>query len=97
MAGKKLFDYKRGSAVKAIKIEYKIKGITLNVHDLVEINNYYRIATIAEYLLDNYSEIKSENEAIKIASKVEKLKDKYQLSEESAIAEVMMIERKGCL
>lgn len=94
MVGKKLSDHKRESTVKAIKIEYKIKGITLNVHDLVEINNYYRIATIAEYLLDNYSKIKNEEEAMKIAYKVNRTMDRYQLSEEDAVAEIMMKERK---
>lgn len=37
-----------------MKFEYIIKGITLNMADMVEIHKYYEAACTAEYLMDNY-------------------------------------------
>ena len=70
-----------------MKIEYKIKGITLDESDLSQICEYYRIASVAQYISDAYG--CSDNRAISLANKVRKLMDKYGLSEDQAIGEVI--------
>ena len=37
-----------------MEIKYEIKGITLNVNDLMELHHYYEAACTAEYLMENY-------------------------------------------
>ena len=70
-------------------IEYKIKGITLNDYDLMEINRYYEAACTAEYILDTYPEIKTKEEAMELGYAVRELMDKYGYNEEEAVNEVM--------
>ena len=47
-----------------MEIKYEIKGITLNVYELMDIHHYYEAACTAEYLMDNY-DITDENEAMR--------------------------------
>lgn len=70
-----------------MKIEYKIKGITLDESELCEIHSYYEIACAAEYLLDNYD--MDEENAIETATEVRRLMNKYGYDEEDAISEVL--------
>ena len=71
-----------------MKIEYKIKGITLDESELCEIHSYYEIACTAEYLLDNYD--MDEESAIETATEVRRLlMNKYGYDEEDAISEVL--------
>lgn len=72
-----------------MKIEYKIKGVTLDVYDLVEINEYFKTASTAEYLLDNYKCIADETQAMRLAAKVRRYMDKFCMSESDAIYDVM--------
>lgn len=74
-----------------MEIKYKIKGITLDVHDLINIHEYYEAACTAEYLMDNYD--LTENEAMRLGADVRRLMDKYGYDEEEAINEVL--EREG--
>lgn len=71
-----------------MEIKYAIKGITLDVHELMEIHEYYEAACTAEYLMDNYS-IANENKALKLGYDVRRLMDKYGYDEEEAINEVL--------
>lgn len=73
-------------------IEYKVKGITLDVTDLCRIHEYYEAACIAEHLLENYSQITSETQALSIGYDVRRLMDKYSYDEEDAIEEVLKTE-----
>ena len=70
-----------------MKIEYKIKGITLDESELCEIHSYYEIDCTAEYLLDNYD--MDEENAIETATEVRRLMNKYGYDEEDAISEVL--------
>jgi hypothetical protein len=70
-----------------MKIKYEIKGITLDVWDLVKIHEYYMNACTAEYIIDNYDV--TEEEAMKLAAIVRHYMNKYSISEEDAIYEVM--------
>ena len=38
-----------------MEIKYEIKGITLDVYDLMELHHYYEAACTAEYLMENYT------------------------------------------
>ena len=71
-----------------MKIQYEIKGITLDVNDLIDIHNYYEAFCTAEYLMDNYG-IADESEAMQLGYDVRRLMDKYDWDEETAIDEVM--------
>lgn len=70
-----------------MEIKYEIKGITLDVWDLVKIHEYYVNACTAEYIIDNYDV--TEEEAMKLAVEVREYMDRYGISEEDAIYEVM--------
>lgn len=71
-----------------MKFEYKIKGITLNVYELMDIHEYYQAARTAEYLMDNYN-ITDENKALELGYEVRRIMDKYDYDEEEAINEVL--------
>ena len=71
-----------------MKFKYEIKGITLDVYDLIDIHHYYEAACTAEYLMDNYH-IVDEDEAMKLGYAVRELMGKYGYDEEEAIYEVM--------
>ena len=68
-------------------IEYKIKGVTLNVHDMYNICEYYQAACTAEYIFENYNV--TEEEAMNFGIEVRRKMDKNECSEEDAIYEVM--------
>lgn len=70
-------------------IEYTIKGITLSVSDLIDINRYYEAACTAEYLLENYEQVTSEEQAMELGYEVRRKMDKYGYSEEDAIDMVL--------
>lgn len=70
-----------------MEIKYEIKGITLDVYDLMRIHEYYQVACTAEYILDNYDV--TEEEAMKLAADVRRYMDKNNVVEEDAIYEVM--------
>ena len=71
-----------------MEIKYEIKGITLNVNDLMELHEYYEAACTAEYLMENYG-IADESEAMNLGYEVRRLMDKYGYDEEEAINEVL--------
>lgn len=71
-----------------MKFEYKIKGITLDMNDLIEINSYYEARCTAEYLMDDYG-IDDENLAMRLGYAVRSKMDKYGYDEETAIDEVL--------
>ena len=71
-----------------MKIQYEIKGITLDVHDLMELHQYYEAACTAEYIMENYG-ITDEREAMRLGYEVRRLMDKYGYDEEIAINEVL--------
>lgn len=71
-----------------MEIKYAIKGITLDVHELMEIHEYYEAACTAEYLMDNY-EISDESTAMHLGYEVRRLMNKYDYDELTAIDEVL--------
>lgn len=68
--------------------EYEIKGITLSMSDMCQIDAYYEAACTAEYLMDNYN-ITDEDEAMQLGYDVRRLMNKYGYDEEEAIDEVL--------
>lgn len=70
-----------------MKFEYEIKGITLNMSDMNQINEYYEAACTAEYLIDNYDV--TEEEVMQLGYDVRRLMNKYGYDEEEAIKEVI--------
>ena len=70
-------------------IEYKIKGITLSQSDLIDIDRYFEAACTAEYLLENYEQVTTEEQAMELGYEVRRKMDKYGDSEEDAIDEVL--------
>ena len=71
-----------------MKMQYEIKGVTLDANDIVEIHHYYEAACTAEYLMENY-DIEDEDDALHLGYEVRRLMDKYDWDEETAIDEVM--------
>ena len=71
-----------------MKIEYAIKGVTLDVYEMQEIHKYYEAARTAEYLMENY-DISDEDTAMHLGYEVRRLMDEYDYDEETAIDEVM--------
>lgn len=69
-------------------IKYTINGITLDVNDLMNINEYYEAACTAEYLMDIY-DIDDEDDALQLGYDVRRLMNKYDYDEETAIDEVL--------
>lgn len=75
-----------------MKIQYEIKGVTLDVNDLMKAHRYYEAACTAEYLMDNYG-ITDEEQAMRLGYDVRRLMDEYDWDEETAIDEVLFMER----
>jgi hypothetical protein len=71
-----------------MKIQYTIKGVTLDDIDLMECHQYYEAACTAEYLMENY-DIDDESTAMHLGYEVRRLMDKYGYDEEEAIYEVL--------
>ena len=71
-----------------MKIQYTIKGVTLDDFDLMECHQYYEAACTAEYLMENY-DISDEDTAMHLGYEVRRLMNKYDYDEETAIDEVM--------
>ena len=71
-----------------MEIKYEIKGITLDVGDLVDIHRYYEAACTAEFVMENY-EVSDEDQALQIGYDVRRLMDKYDYSELEAIDKIM--------
>ena len=69
--------------------EYKIKGVTLDVNDLVTLHSYFEAACTAEYLLDNYEQVKDEEMAMELGYEVRRKMNKYGYDEETAIEETL--------
>ena len=70
-----------------MEIKYEIKGITLDVYDLIKIHEYYEAACTAEYLMDNYG--LTEEQAMELGAKVRRYMDKNNVTEDIAIEEIM--------
>lgn len=71
-----------------MKIEYEIKGITLDAYELQELHEYYEAACTAEYLMENY-DISDESTAMHLGYEVRRFMDKFGGDEEYAIDEVL--------
>lgn len=71
-----------------MKIQYTIKGITLDVHEMRDIHEYYEAAHTAEYLMDNYG-ITDEGEALQLGYDVRETMDDYGFDELEAIDHVL--------
>jgi hypothetical protein len=71
-----------------MKIQYTIKGTTLDVHELMECHQYYEAACTAEYIMENYN-ITDEDEALNLGYEVRRLMNKYGYDELTAIDEVL--------
>ena len=71
-----------------MEIKYEIKGITLDVYDLINIHEYYEAACTAEFVMENY-EVSDEVQALQIGYDVRRLMDKYDYSELEAIDKIM--------
>ena len=69
-----------------MKIEYEIKGVTLDVRDMIEISDYFAAACTAELLLDDYGDqVTTEEQALKLGYEVRRRMDKYGYCEDDAI------------
>lgn len=66
---------------------FEIKGIELDVCDMIEIKNYYEKECTMEFLLENYD--LTEEKARKLAYEVRYKMDKYGISEDDAIQELI--------
>ncbi len=66
-----------------MEIKYEIKGITLDVFDLIKIHTYYEAACTAEYLMENYD--LTEEKAMKLGAVVRRYMDKFNVTEDEAI------------
>lgn len=75
-----------------MEIKYEIKGITLDVNNLMELHHYYEAACTAEYLMENHG-ISDESKAMNLGYEVRRLMDKYGYDEEEAINEVLRKEK----
>ena len=64
---------------------HEIKGITLTMEDMISIHKYYEAACTAEYLMENYEQITSEEQALAVGYEVRNAMDKYGIDELSAI------------
>ena len=71
-----------------MEIKYEIKGITLDVYDLIKIHEYYEAACTAEFVMENY-EVSDEVQALQIGYDVRRLMFKYDYTELEAIDKVM--------
>ena len=70
-----------------MEIKYEIKGITLDVYDLIKIHEYYQTACTAEYLMDNYK--LTEEQAMELGARVRRYMDKNNVTEDIAIEEII--------
>ena len=68
-----------------MRIQYPIKGVILNVSDLAQIHAYYEAACTAEYLLDNYPCVTTEEQAMDLGYEVRRRMVKYDYTELEAI------------
>lgn len=66
---------------------FEIKGITLDMCDMQQVHENYEIYCTAEYLMENYNFDKEK--ALKVASDVRRLMDKYGYKEDGAIHEAL--------
>jgi hypothetical protein len=71
-----------------MKIQYTVRGITLDVVDLMDIHEYYEAACTAEYIMDHYN-VSDESTATHLGYEVRRLMDKYGCNEEDAVVEVL--------
>ena len=71
-----------------MKFEYTVKGVTLDVNDMIKVHEYYEASCTAEYLMDNY-DITDEDEALQLGYDVRYLMYKYDYDEETAIDKVL--------
>ena len=77
-----------------MSMKYKINGVVLDIHDLIEVSEYYEAACTADWVLETYSDlVSSEEEALSIGYEVRrKMNDWGRCSgqdEEDAIVEVL--------
>ena len=73
-----------------MEFKYEIKGVTLDVGDMICIKNYYEQRGTAEYLVDNYG--LDEEKAMHLAFMVRELMDDYGCDEDMAIETVFQKE-----
>lgn len=64
-----------------MSFEYKIKGIMLDIVDMVKISQYYEAACTAEIVLEKFPVIKNEDEALQIGYKVREMMDDWGYSD----------------
>lgn len=67
--------------------QIKMNGKTYTMDELCYLHEQYEIFCTAEYLIENLE--LQENEAIKKATEVRQMMDKYDFSEEEAIKEIL--------
>lgn len=65
---------------------FTYNGLTMD--EMSRICEYYRVASTAEYVMENYN-ISDEDAALKIGHDVRRLMDKYGYTEDEAIMEVI--------
>lgn len=72
---------------KKFEFKYSIKGVDLDVYDMMDIKEYYEAACTAEYLCNNYPIAPSY--ALELGYKIRQYMSKRCVSEEEALAEFM--------
>lgn len=75
-----------------MSIEYKVKGVVLNEHDIKDIHSYYEAACTAEYIRETHD--MDEERALELGYEVRRLMNKYDYDEGKAISEVLNGEDK---
>lgn len=69
--------------------ELEIKGVKLDINDMMKVHQYYEAACTAEYVMENYG-IESADEALKIGYNIRRLMDKFDYTEREALDEFMV-------
>ena len=72
-----------------IKYELKDKEITLSESEIKNIHEYYEAACTAEYMLENYPQVKTEEQAMELGYEVRRQMSKYGYDESEAISKVL--------
>ena len=73
--------------MKTPDFTFEIKGITLDMCDMDKIHHQYEIYCTAEYLMENYA--LNEEQALKHASDVRRIMNKYGYCEDDAIIKIV--------
>lgn len=76
-----------------MKLEYEVKGVTLEAREIVAVHEYYKNYTMAEYLNANYNV--DEDKAFKYAPVILHLIEEHGYTEYDAIQKILNEEKEN--